>query len=63
MQLSEGLFMKHYININNSGYSWLSVPWMMIAKKAKMSFADEMSKIYKSRSPVKKKKKKNKTSN
>lgn len=31
---------------------------MMIAKKAKMSFADEMSKIYKSRSPIKKKKKK-----
>lgn len=36
--------MKHYSDINNSGYNWWSVPCMMIAKKAKTSTVDEMSK-------------------
>lgn len=33
--------MKHYYDINNSGLQLWSVPWMMIAKKVKMSIDDE----------------------
>lgn len=43
-QISEGLFMKHYGHINNSGYNWSSVPCMIIAKKAKTSIGNEMYK-------------------
>lgn len=41
---SKGLFMKHYSNINNSGYNWSSVPLK------KMSIVDNMiQKIHKPR--------------
>lgn len=43
-KLSEGLFMKHYGHINNSGYNWSSVPFKIIAKQAKTSTGNEMYK-------------------
>lgn len=49
---SENLFTKHYSNINNSGYNWSSVPYAIVAKRAKKtSILDEMLKkeIYKDR--------------
>lgn len=36
--------MKLYGDINNSGYIWLSVPCMTIAKQAKTSIGNEMYK-------------------
>lgn len=34
-QIQRIYFTKHYSNINNSGYNWSSVPYAIVAKRAK----------------------------
>lgn len=44
--------MKHYSDINNSGYNWSSVPCMIITKRQKHPSLTKCLKIYKSRVPL-----------